>query len=53
MSSFQVTVWLIRDSQSDMEDISDVTDVKLDLFVIVVRGDLSQCHPIWNGITLT
>lgn len=48
-----MTVWLIRDGQSDMEDISDVSDVELDLFVIAVRGDLSQRPPVWNGITLT
>lgn len=49
----QMTVWLIRENQSDVGDISNVTDVELDLFVIAVRGDLSQCPAIWNGITLT
>lgn len=49
----QMTVWLIRDNQSDVGDINDVTDVELDSFVIAVRGDLSQCPAIWNGITLT
>lgn len=37
----QMTVWLIKDNQSDVEDISNNTDVKLDSFVIAVRSDLS------------
>lgn len=49
----QMTVWLIKDNQSDMRSISNVTDVELDLFVIAVRGDLSQCPAIWSRITLT